>query len=132
MHFDRDYLYLVMKYLFTCIILLPFFALAQQLTKADSQSYREIIKWALTDKTNYRFQINKAIADKETAVSVAEPILFSIYGKDQIIGEKPYNVALIDGFWILTGTLPDGYVGGTFLIIFSAKDGRVIKLTHGK
>lgn len=125
-----------MKYLLAFIILLPLFASAQRLTKADSESYRQIIKWALTDKTNYGFLINNAITDKETAVAVAEPILFSVYGKDQIIGERPYSVALIDGYWILGGTLPQPpgelVMGGTFLIVLSAKNGRVIRLIHTK
>ena len=111
---------------------MPLFASSQRLTKADSQFYRQIIKRALTDKTNYHTLVNKVIPDKKTAISVAEPILFNGYGKDQIIAEKPYNVALIDGYWILSGTLPDGYVGGTFLIILSAKNGKVIKVTQGK
>ena len=111
---------------------MPLFTSAQQFTKADSQFYRQIIKRALTDKTNYHTAVNKVLPDKKTAISVAEPILFNGYGKDQIIAEKPYNVALIDGYWIMSGTLPDGYVGGTFLIVLSEKNGRVIKMTHGK
>ena len=94
-------------------------------------------KEALNDKTEKQVLVDKAIPDKQTAISVAAPILFKIYGKHQVVGEKPYNAHLIDGYWLISGTLPaalpdEDVVGGTFLIIFSSKDGRVIKLMHGK
>jgi len=126
-----------MKYLLICLLLLPLFSSAQQLTKTELQEERQIIKDALNDKTYKQVLVDKVIPDRETAISVAEPILFKVYGKDHIVGEKPYNVHLIDGYWLISGTLPaalpdEDVVGGTFLIIFSSKDGRVIKLMHGK
>ncbi len=95
-----------MKYLFICLILLPVFSLAQQITKADSEADRQIIKDALTRKSNKHILVDNVIPDKETAVAVAEGILFRVYGKDHIVGERPYSVNLIDGYWILCGTLP--------------------------
>lgn len=77
-------------------------------------------------------QVDGLIGDKETAIAIAEPILFKAYGKDHILGEKPYNAILYNGYWILSGSLPEGYKGGTFLIVLSAKDARVISLTHYK
>ena len=126
-----------MKYLLICLLLLPLFSSAQQLTKTELQQERQIIKEALNDKTYKQFSFNKAIPDKQTAIAVVKPTLFKSYGKDQIVGEKRYNVHLIDGYWLISGTLPaalpdEDVVGGTFLIIFSSKDGRVIKLMHGK
>ena len=129
---NRDYLYLGMKYLFVCLVLLPLLSNAQQLTKTELADARAMIKSALTDKTHKQILVDKVIGDKETAIAVAEPILFKIYGKNQILSEKPYSVSLVDGYWILGGTLPKGYIGGTFLIILSEKDGRVIKLIHTK
>ena len=72
------------------------------------------------------------ISDKETAISVAEAILFKFYGKENIIAERPYEIYLIAGYWYISGTLPENSNGGTFEIIFSSQNGRVIKLTHGK
>ena len=120
-----------MKYIFTSLILLPIFSLAQEINKADSQAYRQTIKEALANKTKQVY-VDKVIPDKETAVAVAEPILYKIYGRDHIIHEKPYNIKLFDGYWFLRGSLPEGWVGGTFSIILSAKDGRVIRLVHYK
>ncbi len=72
------------------------------------------------------------ISDKETAIGVAEAILFNFYGKENIIAERPYEIYLIAGYWYIGGTLPENSKGGTFEIIFSAENGRVIKLIHGK
>jgi NTF2 fold immunity protein len=72
------------------------------------------------------------ITDNETAIAVAEPILFKIYGKDNIISERPYEIYLLDGYWFISGTLPNGFKGGTFEIIMNSKNGQVIKLIHEK
>lgn len=72
------------------------------------------------------------ISNSKTAVSVAESILFPIYGKKNIIDQRPYKVNKIDGYWVINGTLSQNKLGGTFLIILNSKDGKVIKLSHGK
>ena len=66
------------------------------------------------------------------AIAVAEPLLFSIYGKENIIRQRPYEAYLINGFWYLAGTLPQDMDGGTFELVVEAKNGRVVELTHGK
>ena len=125
-----------MKYLLTCLILLPLFSFGQRLTKAEIQADREMIKEALHGGATKQILVDQVIPDKATTIAVVEPILFRIYGKEHIIVERPYRIDLVDGYWIVSGTLkaPLGkdVVGGTFLIILSAQDGHVIKLTHGK
>ena len=120
-----------MKYLLVCLILLPLRSFAQDSNKTYLVSDRKILKEALSDKSGHQVCC-KIISDRETAIAVAESILFKIYGKEHIISEKPYVVNLVDGYWFITGTLPRGYLGGTFFIILSSKDGRVVKLIHGK
>lgn len=78
------------------------------------------------------FTWDTLIKNSSTAIAVAEPILFNIFGKDQILTERPYEVYLIDGYWYLAGTIPKGWKGGSFEIILNAKDGKVIRLTHYK
>lgn len=82
-------------------------------------------------KSNYIDLKNVIIKDSITAIAVAEPILFGIYGKEDIIDEKPYKIFHIDTYWILEGTLHDD-MGGVFLIIIDERDARIIKLIHGK
>jgi hypothetical protein len=75
------------------------------------------------------------VPDKESAIKIAEAVLFPIYGESQIKSERPYEVALLDGFWHIKGSLtppPSGecMFGGTFYITISQWDGRVIEIGH--
>ena len=89
---------------------------------------------ALSDKVQHNVIDNESIIIKDslTAIKIAEPILFSIYGKDNITKQQPYEIYLIDNYWVITGTLPEGHKGGTFLIIINAINNKIIKITHGK
>src|ERR1035438_1732572 len=73
----------------------------------DSIAYdhylKKIILDALTNKTEKQILVDTIIPDRKTAISVAEAILFKVYGKQTIIKEQPYSVDLIDGYWILQG-----------------------------
>jgi hypothetical protein len=93
-------------------------------------SARQMIKNISSDSA-YKLPSDTLIRDKDMAVSIAEVLLFKSYGKALISGERPYECYLIDGYWFLRGTLPKSYTGDVFEMIMSAKDGRVIKMTHG-
>lgn len=96
---------------------------------------KEHLKESLADTSLHNILKNTEqvlIAKKETAIAIAEPILFSVYGKDAILGEKPYEAYLIDNYWVIMGTLPEGMKGGTFMIILDATNAKVLRITHGK
>jgi hypothetical protein len=101
-------------------------------TKLGIEYAKSELKEALSNKTVKQILVNKVISDKETAEIIAETILFKIYGKDNIIKQRPYEINQIDNFWVLNGTLPQNMSGGTFLIILNSTNGQIIKLTHGK
>jgi hypothetical protein len=88
----------------------------------------------LSRKTQHNVINNNTVVIKDsmTAISVAEPILFSIYGKNNIIEQRPYEVYLIDNYWIIWRTLTKNFLGGTFLIILNAKDSKILRISHGK
>ncbi len=92
------------------------------------------LKLALSKESQHNVINNKSllIKDSSTAINVAESILFSIYGKENIESEKPYEIYLIDNYWVIAGTLPEDSSGGTFLIIIDARNSKVLKITHGK
>lgn len=92
------------------------------------------IKSSLIDKSQHNIIDNKKVIIKDslTALNVAEPILLSIYGKDNITKQQPYEIYFIDNYWLITGTLPSGWKGGTFLFIIDSRDGKIIRITHGK
>jgi hypothetical protein len=122
-----------MKYLtFAFLILLPLLGHSQKRTLLGPKVARDELKEALTNKKDKQVNVDKVIGDKQTAIAVAEAILFKIYGKEQIINERPYEVYFVNGYWVLNGTLPEKMLGGCFLIVLSAKDGRVVRLTHYK
>ena len=72
------------------------------------------------------------INDEETAIKVVEPILFGKYGQKNIELQKPYEVHKIDQYYIVSGTLPGGSIGGTFVIIIDETNARVLEITHYK
>lgn len=72
------------------------------------------------------------INDEETAIKVVEPILFGKYGQKNIELQKPYEVHKIEQYYIISGTLPFGSIGGTFVIIIDETNARVLHLTHYK
>ena len=63
---------------------------------------------------------------------MAEPILFSIYGQENIIRQRPYKMRLEKGVWHLSGTLPTSTVGGTFYLVIEASNCRVQTLFYTK
>ena len=61
---------------------------------------------------------------------------FSCYGEKTIRDEKPYVVKHADGKWTIDGSMPgtkngEMVVGGTFHIIISQKDARILEIGHG-
>ena len=74
------------------------------------------------------------IATEALAIAVAEPMLFSVYGRENILRQRPYRVRLTNGYWHLSGTLPApaATVGGTFYLVIEASNCRVHTLFHTK
>lgn len=121
------------------LTLLTFILIACEQTKNHriilGKEYAEQeIKSLLIDKHQHNVIDNKTVIIKDslTAITVAEPILFSIYGKDNITKQRPYEIYFIDNYWLITGTLPSGWKGGTFLIIIDSRNSKIIRITHGK
>lgn len=100
----------------------------------DSLSAAKLID-AIDTKTEGHNLINddkQLIVGKEKAIALAEFYLFDIYGKKEILLQKPYDIFLIKNRWLISGTLKKGYVGGAFMIIIDAINGSVLQITHGK
>ncbi len=91
------------------------------------QKALRISKTVLESEIDYT---EKPIPDSKSAVEIAEKILFEVYGRDNIKEQRPYNLVLHNGYWILNGTRPKPIIGGSFLIIMNAKNGKIIELIH--
>jgi len=104
-------------------------------TKNDTINAQNEVRYMLKNPTNkYNLINNKTIIikDRLTAINVAEPILFGVFGKANIIKQKPYKIFFIDNYWLIKGTLPKGKIGGTFQIIIDSRNSKVIDIIHGK
>ncbi|MEI6124550.1 MAG: NTF2 fold immunity protein [Bacteroidota bacterium] len=111
----------------------------RELSKTDSQykilgqniAKKELDRF-LKDSTYNLFKGEVLINDEQTLIKIVEPILFNIYGQEQIVSERPYETYLFDDYWLMRGTLPKGMKGGTFSIAINRKTCEVIGITHGK
>lgn len=92
------------------------------------------LEQSLTERSLHNLVDGKGdlINDSTTAVTIAETVLFKTYGQKQIKDQRPYEIYKIGNYWSTSGTLPRGARGGTFLTIINAKDGQIVRITHGK
>lgn len=84
-----------------------------------------------SDRNSYKRK-NGYVPDEQTAISIAVAVWIPIYGKENIEGEKPYRAALKNGVWTVTGSLPEGYVGGTAEAQISQDSGCILRIIHYK
>jgi len=96
------------QFIYPTIFSIIFFYSCDQINRYElGKNYaEEQLKSALADTLKTEILTDTVIADKKTAIAVAEAILFKIYSKKQIIEERPYEIYFIDSHWILMGTSP--------------------------
>jgi NTF2 fold immunity protein of polymorphic toxin system component len=70
------------------------------------------------------------VADKETAIRIAEAILFPVYGENAIREQRPYQVTLKDGQWTVDRTERPGFGGGRFHIVILQSDAHVAEIGY--
>ncbi|MFT5215647.1 MAG: hypothetical protein ACI83H_000763 [Glaciecola sp.] len=98
----------------------------------DLKNAEQLLEYALENKSDRTKMNFKLIPKQENAINYAEVLLFELYGKEKIESEKPYQIQLINDYWIITGTLPKGMRGGVFELVFDSWNGKVLILKHGK
>ncbi len=98
-------------------------------TEADARTYVEQVK-----KNEHHDVLisRKAVDTKETAIALAVAVWTSIYGKETIEKEAPYQAIRIGDCWFITGSLEKGSKGGTAEAVINATDGRFLNVSHGK
>jgi hypothetical protein len=75
---------------------------------------------------------NGFVPDSLTAVRIATAVWNPIYGERQIQGEQPYRASLRHGIWTVEGSLPDNAIGGVAVAEIEKRDGRIVRVSHGK
>jgi hypothetical protein len=74
----------------------------------------------------------QSVPDEATAIRVAESALVPVYGRKQIESELPFTAKLSGNIWTVTGHLPAGWVGGVAEVRIDKRNGRILRITHGK
>ncbi|MFZ4538089.1 YbbC/YhhH family protein [Propionivibrio sp.] len=72
------------------------------------------------------------VPDAATAIKIAVAVWEPIYGQENISQQKPYTAVLVNGIWIVEGTLPKHLLGGVAVAEIAKDDGRVLRVSHGK
>lgn len=76
---------------------------------------------------------NGFVPDAATASRIAEAVWIPIYGEAHIAAEKPFKVTLKGDVWTVTGKdLPPNTFGGVAEADISKRDGRILRVIHGK
>jgi hypothetical protein len=94
----------------------------------SSPSEGQPTKWGW----DYRVPLPKEglVPDKETAIKIAEVVLFRLYGEENIIAQRPYKVKQEDDIWWISGTIKQGQFGSVFNIAISKQTGAILHLEH--
>lgn len=72
------------------------------------------------------------VPDKETAIKIAEAVLFRMYGENSIKAQRPYVAREDDYIWWISGTLPKDSFGNVFNIGISKHTAAILRLTIGE
>ena len=70
------------------------------------------------------------VPDAQTAIAIAVNVWVPIYGKDHIERQKPYSAMLVDGYWVVSGSLPVTVVGGVAHAVIEKRTGQVTYVIH--
>ncbi len=71
------------------------------------------------------------VPNAKVAVEIAEVVAEPIYGKGVLSHEQPLAAKLDGDVWIVSGTLPKGYKGGTLECRISKRTGQILRMMHG-
>lgn len=69
--------------------------------------------------------------DAATAIAIALAVWRPIYG-EQVASKAPFHATLKEGVWTVEGSLPPGWLGGAPLAEIAQRDGRVLRISHGR
>lgn len=90
--------------------------------------------WAYTQRTQPHSYVPSQgfVPDSITAVRIAVAVWSPIYGEAQIRGEQPYRARLRDSIWVVEGSLPPRTPGGVAVAEIARRDGRILRVSHGR
>lgn len=124
-----------MKY-FAIFILILILSCNKEVTNPSFEkiklSDKEILKEINDSTLHNAIGKDELITDEKTTIYIVEPLLFSVYGKENIVKQRPYKIGKVQNYWVVSGSHPKLQIGGVFEIIVNSKNGEIIRLTHGE
>ena len=72
------------------------------------------------------------VPDEATAIAIALAVWRPIYGEQHIARKAPFHARLTNGEWTVEGSLPPRTRGGVPLAVIAQRDGRILRISHGK
>jgi len=101
---------------------------AEQRAEKRRGAVKKAKEWWV-DRTFFSSREDGFVPDAATAIKVAEAVWLPIYGTG-IDDSRPFQAALEDGVWVVTGTLPEGMYGGVPHAYIRRHDGKVLQVFH--
>jgi hypothetical protein len=116
------------------IVLLAFCAVsAAQSTREQDEFAWVRNQFKLTKSAHNAFPKNGYVPDKDTAIAIAYAVAVPIYGKKLMDEELPFRAELVDGVWVVLGTLHcDLCAGGTVIVEIDKASGKILFMIHTK
>jgi hypothetical protein len=101
--------------------------------KNDLSFERDIIYADHVDPYGVYDKKDGVVPNPQIAADLAEIILFPIYGKREIVKQRPYCVELLNNrIWVISGSLSPKSEGGCFTIFVEKQNGKILLISHGK
>jgi NTF2 fold immunity protein len=122
-----------MKALLVFVVCIGFFAI----TRAESE--KEIYEKDAAQEVRDALQQKEPLPWKKDGLVVPTPevakaihraVAGAVYGQRDVDNERPFHAIRSGAYWVVFGSLPKGFVGGTAVTVIRASDGRVMRIIH--
>jgi hypothetical protein len=99
---------------------------------AEERVDREYLDRVLAGRAPNALVDREAVPSPQAAIAVALAVWSSIYGNDSLSAQEPFVARRIGSYWVVSGTLPRGLLGGNATAVIRAKSGEVLNVSHGR
>jgi len=93
---------------------------------------REYLDSVLGKREHNVLASREAVASPEVAIAIAVAVWSPIYGEKALSTQRPFVARRLGAYWLVSGTLPTGFRGGTADAVIRAQNGEVLYVSHGR
>lgn len=98
----------------------------------EIKSSKVLVEDFIFNPTKYYKNGAVLINTQQELIAIAEPILFSVFGKASIVDARPYIICLVGDYWTLEGTIHENQRGGYYCIAINRRTCEVVGINYGK